>query len=178
MVDELARLERLVQGWFANMQHESGALSSYEMAAFRGLLGSEGYDFLGEGGSRVVVALSPDLVAKIDTMIDWAGVNRTEADRWREAERVGYGEVFNPVLFITESDMAWMDSRILVTPRAQVVFEHEVPRGRKREYASALKSAIEFFEQCYPGSDDVEDIHYPFNWGIVDGQVRCIDYGS
>jgi hypothetical protein len=157
MRDTLDDLERLVDT-FAGVD----LASSRGSVQFDLMLREAGFDFLGSGGTRAVVAIDDDRVAKIDYSPE-ATTNYEELSIWEE-----FGsevEQLNPI-YDTRSD-----GRILVMPRASVVFDKKVPRKYRKE----LEAGKEILREILPNN---VDFTHDFNWGVVDGLVKCIDYAS
>lgn len=131
---------------------------------FSDLLTSEGYEVVGSGGARIVVALGPDLVAKIDMDPD-AVANNSEQDfyRWNKDNT----DLLSPVL------SAHLDGRVLVMPRAERVFNKGVPKKYRREVDAAREEI-----SALPYAYDRVDHEHDFNYGLVNGVVQLLDYNT
>jgi hypothetical protein len=133
-------------------------------------LTDDGFHVLGIGGSRIVVALDADRVAKIDAQPDGPN-NANERDVWDD-----YGETGLLAPIIDER----ADGRILVMRRA-APFEGpadasgrvaSVPRRLRKKLDAAKEELSELL------GPDFVDPSYDFNWGLLDGRLVCIDYAS
>jgi hypothetical protein len=133
-------------------------------------LADNGFHVLGIGGSRIVVALDADRVAKIDAQPDGPN-NANELDVWSD-----YGETGLLAPIIDER----ADGRILVMRRA-APFEGpadasgrvaSVPRRLRKKLDAAKEELSELL------GPDFVDPSYDFNWGLLDGRLVCIDYAS
>lgn len=159
--ETLARLEETVQqpgvydedDW-GDPQADPERLSDALVAA--------GFTVLGQGSARLVVALDDKRIAKVA----WNPTsNADEMETWQEAKRRGFSALLNPATAIRA------DNRILVMPRASKVFENAVPKKYQREVRRIQSDLADLLP-------DRQDPGYDFNYGLVDGEVRCLDYGS
>jgi hypothetical protein len=151
-------LTRIVQSF------EGESLHGRAGREFSRLLQDEGYEVVGAGGARIVIGLGPALVAKIDMDAD-SVANNSEADfyRWNRA-RTG---ALNPVL------SAHASGRIIVMPRAEVVFDKGVPARYRKELRAARDEVA-----ALPDAEERVDHQYDFNWGLVNGAVQLLDYNA
>lgn len=138
---------------------------------FGWMLQAEGFDVLGSGGSRIVVALDGERVAKIDAQ-PGGPTNASEIDVWSEHGQET--DLLAPVLDERSN------GRILVMSRAEAfdgpVDAHGRSKNVPRKFRKRLDAAKgELLDLLGPG---YEDPSYDFNWGIIDGRPVCIDYGS
>lgn len=159
--ETLARLEETVQqpgvydedDW-GDPQTDPERLSDALVAA--------GFTVLGRGSTRLVVALDDKRIAKVA----WNPTsNADEMETWQEAKRGGFSSLLNP------ATATRADNRILVMPRASKVFEDAVPKKYQREVRRIQSDLADLLP-------DRQDPGYAFNYGLVDGEVRCLDYGS
>lgn len=127
-------------------------------------LSKASFPMIGSGGARLVFGLDHDRVAKVD-MSPSGVANNSEADfyRWNKDNT----DLLNPV------ESYHLDGRIIVMPRASKTLEDGPPRGFKRKLDQA-KEEIRSLPYAY----DRVDQDYDFNWGIVKGQLRLIDYNT
>jgi len=160
--DPLDDLERIV-----NALPEETDLFGRTGQEFIRLLEKEGFEIVGTGGSRIVVGLG-GTVAKIDVSAS-SGTNYEELSVWEEFA----GELPLAPILDTRSD-----GRILVMARANRVFDevsNQKPKKISRKYREAIDLGKAAMEEELPG---MVDWQYDFNWGVIDGVVVCIDYGS
>lgn len=135
------------------------------------MLQGEGFDLLGSGGSRIIVGLDDDSVAKID-MSPGGPTNAAEIELWDELR--DETDFLAPILDVRA------DGRIIVMPRAETFDGPTDAAGRSkavpRKHRKALDAAKrELLALLAPG---IEDPGYDFNWGLIDGRPVCIDYAS
>lgn len=159
--ETLARLEETVQqpgvydedDW-GDPQTDPERLSDALVAA--------GFTVLGQGSARLVVALDDTRIAKVA----WNPTsNADEMETWQDAKRGGFSALLNPATAIRA------DNRILVMPRASKVFENAVPKKYQREVRRIQSDLADLLP-------DRQDPGHDFNYGLIDGEVRCLDYGS
>jgi hypothetical protein len=126
-------------------------------------LGEQGFETLGFGGSRIVVGLDADKVAKIDHSLS-GSANYAEADlyRWNRDITDRLAPVFG----------LFLGGRVLVMARASQTFD-SVPKKYVKELRAAMREV-----QGLPYASDREDPKYEQNYGLVKGVVVCIDYAS
>ena len=146
---ELERLLDLVSGY--------DGVGGVEGVEFFGLLQRKGFEVIGSGGSRIVVGLGPNLVAKIDYDTD-GSANRAEADLWYGFRRVLDGHVV-PVVGTR------LDDRVLLMERATPLLE---TARDKRDLKRARREL----------PMDLEEAEWDFNWGRHNGAVKLLDYVS
>lgn len=127
-------------------------------------LSKAGFPMIGSGGARLVFGLDRDRVAKVD-MSPNGVANLSEADfyRWNKDNT----DLLNPV------ESFHLEGRIIVMPRASETFEGGPPHGFEKKLDQA-KDEIRGLPYAY----DRVDQDYDFNWGIVKGQLRLIDYNT
>lgn len=127
-------------------------------------LSKAGFPMIGSGGARLVFGLDRDRVAKVD-MSPNGVANISEADfyRWNKDNT----DLLNPV------ESYHLDGRIIVMPRASKTFEGGPPRGFKEKLNQAKEEI-----RSLPYACDRVDQDYDFNWGIVKGQLRLVDYNT
>jgi len=138
---------------------------------FGWMLRDEGFDVLGSGGSRIVVALDDERVAKIDAQPGGPS-NASEIDVWNE-----YGQQTDLLAPVLDERS---DGRILVMSRAEAFDGPADSSGRVKDVPRKLRMRLddaksELLDILGP---NYEDPSYDFNWGILDGRLVCIDYAS
>jgi hypothetical protein len=162
MNDALDELERIVDSL-----PEDTDLFDRVGRDFIHLLEAEGFEVIGTGGSRIVVGLE-GVVAKIDASAS-AGTNSDELSVWEEFA----GQLpLAPILGERSG------GRILVMARAELVFDqlsNRKPKKISRKHRKAIDAGKAAMEAALPVQVDWQ---YDFNWGVLDGDVVCIDYGS
>jgi hypothetical protein len=139
-------------------------LDGYGGRIFMDMLRDAGFEVLGSGGSRIIVGLGPTMVAKVDVNPE-GGSNRDEADFYRWNSR--HTDRLAPVLGLEAG------GRVLLMARASPTFDKGVPRKYAKELRAAKAEVLPLAE-----ADGKVDPEYDFNWGVVNGAVMCIDYGS
>lgn len=144
--------------------YEGEALYGRAEREFSNLMLSEGFEFVGSGGARLVFGLGPSLVAKVDMDPD-SVANNSERDFYRWNKDNTY--LLNPVL------SSHLDGRVLVMPRAERVFDKGVPKKYRRA-VNAAKADISDLPYAY----DRVDHEYDFNYGLVNGVVQLLDYNT
>lgn len=82
-----AELERLLE-----FLSEYDGIDGFDSAMFQDLLEKKGFEVVGAGGSRIVVGLTPLLVAKIDYDED-SSANQAEANLWHGFKQILDGHV-------------------------------------------------------------------------------------
>jgi hypothetical protein len=119
-------------------------------------LRQDGFEVLGAGAHRIVVAINDYVVAKIDFFPE-AYINHTEADIWEAYRDDAIGNQLVPVIRLVG------DGRILLMERATPL------RSGEEE---AFVEALEFFPL------PILDAQLFINWGRHQGTVKLFDYGS
>ncbi len=149
-----ARLQRLIE---IVEEYDGQSLDGVEGTLFAGRLEREGFEIIGAGGTRLVVGLGPNVVAKID--YDPHGTtNEAELSTWLDYRDILDGHV---VPVIGER----LDSRILLMERARPLTERD-------------RGALVIARRSFPISVDRQESSWDFNWGWHDGAVKLLDYAS
>lgn len=129
--------------------------------AVKEVLRDAGYSIIGMGQGRVIIGLDNDKVAKIAYNDNGIEQNKQESFVWNQTN----SDLLIPVL---ESDEM---GHYIVVPYAKICGEEcEEQIDMKMGAIKKLLAGV--------GTQSLIDIYNISNWGIHDGQVKLIDYGS
>ena len=129
--------------------------------AVKEVLRDAGYSIIGMGQGRVIIGLDNDKVAKIAYNDNGIQQNKQESVVWNQTN----SDLLIPVL---ESDKL---GHYIVVPYAKICGEEcEEQIDMKMGAIKKLLAGV--------GTQSLIDIYNISNWGIHDGQVKLIDYGS
>ena len=127
-----------------------------------------GFEILGEGGDRLVVALGPDRIAKVALDSSGREQNWREYETWIDERNGPVADYLVPVHSLSGDDA------VLVMELADPL-PHPEDRGApsRQTWQRFLRRRDELREHV-----SIYDADYDFNWGWHNGELKVLDYGN
>jgi len=124
-----------------------------------------GIKSLGSGGTRIVFDIGGGMVAKFDYQSIEGGNNYNEIDIYREMKRAGLDHFLVPIRGMI------LDGRIILMDKAE-----PVPKKRMKELTNKIIPS--FKDEIESIGVIIEDCDFAFNWGLHEGSIKLLDYGT